>query len=96
MSNSFFHFKQFTIKQDKCAMKVSTDACIFGAMLQPCAGAKKALDIGAGTGLLSLMLAQRNINLQIDAVELIEDAYLQAKQNVAESKYASLHFLKMI
>ncbi len=89
MSNSFFHFKQFTIKQDKCAMKVSTDACIFGAMLQPCAGAKKALDIGAGTGLLSLMLAQRNINLQIDAVELIEDAYLQAKQNVAESKYAS-------
>jgi tRNA1Val (adenine37-N6)-methyltransferase len=63
-----FQFKQFTIHQDQCAMKVSTDACILGAWVDV-AQAENILDIGAGTGLLSLMMAQRS-TARIDAVEL--------------------------
>ncbi len=87
MSNTYFKFKEFIIHQDKCAMKVSTDACIFGAWITT--NGTKALDIGTGTGLLSLMLAQRFANINIDAIEINEEAYLQASNNIKESKYAS-------
>jgi tRNA1Val (adenine37-N6)-methyltransferase len=89
MSNSFFKFKQFTIHQDKCAMKVSTDACIFGAEILLNNNAQNILDIGAGTGLLSLMQAQKKEQLKITAIEINEDAYLQAKQNFEDSKFAN-------
>lgn len=69
-------------------MKVTIDACIFGAWLPLPNGAKRALDVGTGTGLLSLMLAQRFQDIEIDAVEIDPDAALQAQENVAASRYA--------
>jgi tRNA1Val (adenine37-N6)-methyltransferase len=85
MSNSYFHFKQFTVHQDKCAMKVSTDACIQGAWTPIDDNVKAVLDIGTGTGLLSLMLAQRNSEMQIDAMELDNDAAAQAQKNISNT-----------
>ncbi|MCU0326903.1 MAG: methyltransferase [Spirosomaceae bacterium] len=85
--NQHFRFKQFTINQDKCAMKVCTDACILGAFVDVI-NADKILDIGAGTGLLSLMIAQRT-NAPIEAVEIDEDAYNQAIENVANTPFTN-------
>lgn len=73
MSNSYFEFKQFRIGQDRCAMKVTTDACILGAYA-PAPDEGTILDIGSGTGLLALMLAQRTQAI-IDAVELDASAF---------------------
>lgn len=89
MSNAYFAFKQFTVRQDMSAMKVSTDACIQGAWTPVHAAMKHALDIGAGTGLLSMMIAQRLPGAQIDALELNESAALQAVENIAASTFAS-------
>ena len=85
MSNTYFQFKQFRINQDRCAMKVTTDACILGAWTPLLPGVKEVLDIGTGTGLLSLMLTQRNPGIRIDAVELEKEAREQATENVKNS-----------
>lgn len=85
MANSYFQFKQFRIEQAQCAMKVSTDACIQGAWTPVEPHVKNVLDIGAGTGLLSLMLAQRNAAVKIDAIEIEENAVQQAAENFSRS-----------
>lgn len=88
MSNSWFRFKQFVIEQDRCAMKVSTDACVQGAWTPVAGDVKHVLDIGCGTGLLSLMLAQRYPDLVIDAIELDAAAAEQAAENVHASPWS--------
>ncbi len=82
-----FHFKQFSINQNACAMKVSLDACLLGALCQV-ENAKRILDIGTGTGLLALMAAQRSY-AHIDAVELDVAAAKQAQENVNDSPFTS-------
>ena len=72
MPKSSFKFKQFTIFHDKCAMKVGTDGVLLGAWA-PADKAKRILDVGTGTGLIALQLAQRNPHARITAIE-IDDA----------------------
>jgi tRNA1Val (adenine37-N6)-methyltransferase len=96
MANAYFQFKQFTIHQDRCAMKVTTDGCLFGAWcaeevrkltsVNKATVPARALDIGAGTGLLSLMVAQKNA-LSIQAVEIDADAAAQAAENAATAPF---------
>lgn len=86
MSNAFFAFRQFGIRQDRCGMKVSSDACIFGAWIPvPAKHEPRVLDIGTGTGLLSLILAQRIPSAVIDAIEIDPGAAAQARENIADS-----------
>ncbi len=85
--NNFFHFKQFTIYQDRCAMKVTEVACIQAAWTCIPAEARRVLDIGCGTGLLSLMIAQKYPAIVIDAVEIDEESFLQAKENCEQSPF---------
>lgn len=81
MANDYFQFKKFTIRQDKCAMKVGTDGVLLGAWAN-LSNAHRLLDIGTGTGLIAIMAAQRNPELQIDAIEIDPVACEQAKANV--------------
>lgn len=86
MANHFFQFKQFTVFHDLCAMKVGTDGVLLGSWCN-CTDKKRILDVGAGTGLISLMTAQRNTQARIDAVEIDADAARQATVNFEKSPW---------
>lgn len=87
-----FKFKQFTINQDRCAMKVGTDGVLLGAWVPIDNRPFSVLDIGAGTGLIALMLAQRSSAEQIDALEIDEEAYEQAVDNFENSPWGDRLF----
>lgn len=87
MSNTSFTFKQFTVNHEKCAMKVGTDGVLLGAWA-PIANAKQILDVGTGTGLIALQLAQRNPYAAITAIEIDPSAAEQAEENVQRSPWA--------
>ncbi|MDC9723129.1 MAG: methyltransferase [Urechidicola sp.] len=86
-----FNFKKFTINQDECAMKVGTDGVLLGAWAQPI-NANAILDIGSGTGILSLQLAQRTLAEVIDAVEIEADAFEQTVDNFEQSDWGDRLF----
>lgn len=84
-----FRFKQFEIAHDQCAMKVGTDGVLLGAWAK-CTGApSRILDIGTGSGLISLMMAQRFPDSEITAIEIDSRAARQAKENVSRSVFAN-------
>jgi tRNA1Val (adenine37-N6)-methyltransferase len=87
-----FHFKQFSIQQDKTAMKVGTDGVLLGAWANLDFNPNSILDIGAGTGLIALMMAQRSDAETIDAIELNDAAYEQTVGNFENSDWADRLF----
>lgn len=84
---SKFQFKQFSVEQDRTAMKIGTDGVLLGAWTPIENNPFSILDIGAGTGIIALMLAQRSHAEQIDALEIDEDAYEQASDNFENSPW---------
>lgn len=91
MSNSYFQFRQFTLHQDLCAMKVGTDGVLLGSWAH---GGRRILDIGTGTGLLALMMAQRFPEAEIVGLDIDHDAVLQARENVASSPFRNIVILE--
>ena len=85
MANSFFQFRQFTVRQEHCAMKVGTDGTLLGAWAR---GGQRILDVGTGTGLIALMMAQRFPEASITAIDIDAEAGQQAAENVAASPFA--------
>ncbi len=89
---SKFKFKQFSIEQDRCAMKIGTDGVLLGAWTPIDNNPFTILDIGTGTGIIALMLAQRSNAQQIDAFEIDEEAYEQAVDNFENSPWSDRLF----
>ncbi len=87
-----FKFKQFQIRQDRCAMKIGTDGVLLGAWTTLAHNPKSILDIGTGTGLIALMLAQRCEAETIDALEIDEGAYEQCVENFEASPWGDRLF----
>ncbi|RSK41857.1 tRNA1(Val) (adenine(37)-N6)-methyltransferase [Mangrovimonas spongiae] len=85
--NKPFIFKEFTVNQDRCAMKIGTDGVLLGAWTSLERKPFSILDIGAGTGVIALMLAQRSSAQVIDALEIDENAYEQCVENFEQSPW---------
>lgn len=95
MANDYFKFQQFTIRQGRCAMKVGTDGTLLGAWASVPPGdagkvsaGLRVLDIGTGTGLIALMMAQRYPEANVTGIEIDHKAVVQARENVADSPFA--------
>ncbi|MEL6812102.1 MAG: methyltransferase [Bacteroidota bacterium] len=86
-----FKFKEFTVHQDRCAMKIGTDGVLLGAWV-PLHRPDCILDIGSGTGIIALQLAQRSGANTIDAVEIDDAAYEQCSENFEASPWADRLF----
>ena len=86
MPNDYFRFMRFTVRQDRTPMKVGTDGVLLGAWCGV-EGVSRALDVGTGTGLIALMIAQR-CGAKIDAIEIDDDAFTQARENISASPWA--------
>ena len=92
MTKDVFTFRQFSVRQDRCAMKVGTDGVLLGAWAD---GGARILDIGAGTGLISLMMAQRFPGGLIDGVEADVDAAGQAADNAKPFPQVAIHAVRL-
>lgn len=84
---STFHFKQFSVQNKKSAMKVNTDSVLLGAWAEIPEGAKIGLDIGSGTGILALMITQRNPKIEMTGIEIEKNAFEESKINFKNSPY---------
>ena len=87
-----FIFKEFTINQDRCAMKIGTDSVLLGAWVSLAKNPESILDIGAGTGILALQMAQRSEAEMIDALEIDANAFEQCVENFEESPWGDRLF----
>ena len=87
-----FKFKQFSVSQDRCAMKIGTDGVLLGAWVSLENNPESILDIGAGTGIISFQLVQRSTAETIDAVEIDDDAYEQCSENFEASPWGDRLF----
>ncbi len=85
--NNSFQFKQFRIIQERSAMKVGMDGVLLGAWIDP-SGAERILDVGTGTGLIALMMAQKNPFAAVDALEIDQEAFQEAGLNVQQSAWS--------
>lgn len=90
--NKPFRFKQFSVDQNKCAMKIGTDGVLLGAWVSINTSVQSILDVGTGTGVIALMLAQRSDAEIIDALEIDADAYEQAVDNFEASLWGDRLF----
>lgn len=88
MSNDYFQFRQFVVHQQRCAMKVGTDGTLLGAWAAAPSGQCRILDIGTGTGLIALMMAQRYPEAEVTGIDIDEDAVTQAIDNVRLSPFS--------
>lgn len=84
MSNKFFKFRCFTVEHGLCAMKVGTDGVLLGAWAN---GGRDILDVGTGSGLIALFMAQRNVEACVTAIDIDHDAFLQAQANACNSVF---------
>ena len=95
MAKGYFEFKQFTIHQERCAMKVGTDGTLLGAWASAPKGTCRILDIGTGTGLIALMMAQRYPEAEIFGVDIEGEAVSQAIANASDSPFSNrVHFIQ--
>ena len=85
---SIFRFKQFSLQNEMSAMKVNTDSVLLGAWAKIPETAKTGLDIGSGTGILALMIAQRNTNIELSGVEIEPNAFEESDFNFKKSPWS--------
>ena len=89
MANNYFQFRQFVVRQERCAMKVGTDGTLLGAWAQAPMGPCRVLDIGTGSGLIALMMAQRFPEASVVGIDIDPEAVAQARENAMESPFAA-------
>ena len=93
---SVFRFKKFSVQNEKSAMKVNTDSVLLGAWAPINSNAKTGLDIGSGTGILTLMLVQRNPNLTITGIEIENGEISLIKWQIATSDDGTLKIVRVL